>query len=319
MDFEQYPESAIRPAASGTNTKPSSLVDEFPQFKPVSSNQPVVKPILPSGVQPDIQMSAVPDMQVQTPVAEESAISVALPSKFVFYPFQDLFVGSPKARHLAKFAKAHAERSLRITVEVISSLLSTTSPDMNGKSLAHMLTVPDFYFVMYFLRLNNYNKTQFTHKSRCRNPKHLKRVEEGELAAETLEIQELITGSRLETQDLTEIPTVDPSLLNGLKVKPAFMRDSIEWLEHPRIADPEVQFLGQLAMYVDGSHLPKDTMDARMLLVDNLDPDQIQLIRDYDRAMMAYGITEKINVRCKECGASMETTVNIDAHSFLPN
>ncbi len=319
------PQTVVRQQPARPSAQPPNLVEQFPQFKPVQPGvvTPVVSQQAPEPVtaiaNPDIQMQENPGVGGQVPNAEPVALSVALPSKFAFYEFKDLFVHPIRAFHLAKFARAHAERSMRITAEVVSSLLTTTDPRYQGKPLAHMLTLPDFYFVLYFLRMNNYNKTQFTHTDWCNNPEHVKKVTSGELDRSTLRITEHVTSSKLHNRELEEIPVPDETIMKGIKLRPCTVQDSIEWLEHPDIDQPEVQFLGELAMHIDGTGLADPSFRGRMELVQNLEPDQIQLINDYNKAMMQYGIEEKIKIRCKECGASMETTVNIDAHSFLPN
>lgn len=319
MNFEPFPDNIPRPTE---HQGPKSLLEQYPQFKPgTPAHGPgVVKPMvgtpeLPkTHTSPYVTMQPAPDMPPSQPVAEATALSVALPSKFAFYEFKDLFVSAPKAYHLAKFAKAHAEQSFRITAEAISSLLTTTNPNYQGKSLAHYLTIPDFYFVLYFIRINNYNKTQFTHRTRCNNLQHIQDVRAGKLPEESLIIEELVTGSSLENRELTEIPVPDENVLAGVKLTPVTVQSTIEWLEHPQMNDPEMMFLGQLAVNLAGNNF-----ESKLELAKTLTPDQVQAIRDYDTAMMEYGIKERITVRCKGCGASMETTVLIDAHSFLPN
>lgn len=283
-----------------------------PAALPVS----MVEPQIPtSHSSPGVVLNRIPQTAPTVPqIAEPTGILIDLPSKYAFYGFKDLYVQPIKAMHLAKLARAHAERSFAITVEAISSLLSTTDKRYEGMSLGHLLTIPDFYYVMYFVRINDFSKTTFIHRDVCRNPAHIEKVHKGEMHEDTLKIESRITKSDLETIYLEEIPYIDPSLVNGLTISAPTTARTIEFVEHPAFTDPEVEWLGAIA-----THIEAPTFEERLRLASELSPDQIQMVKDFELAVANYGVKETINIKCSGCGASRKTTVNIDAHSFLPS
>lgn len=257
---------------------------------------------------------------VQAPVEEElpftaetEGVSVELPSGFSFYSFKDLYVHPIRGKHLSKLARATVERSLLITAEVVSSCLTTSNPLWSGRALAQYLTIPDFYWVMYFMRQNNYSNTSFTFRTECDNHVHVKKVIDGELSAETLRIEEVITKSRLVSRPLQQLAARDTL---GLKLRPALVADLIQIMEHPKFGkDEEFDWAAKYASYI-GS--PAQTLDERIDMVLDLTPDQVSMLEQWDTDVNDYGVDERVTVTCKECGASREATVSIDASTFLP-
>jgi len=246
--------------------------------------------------------------------ASAEAVPVNLPSRFAFYGFKDLYVYPLKGKHLAKFARAAAEHSIRLTVEAVSSVCVTTSPEFQGKSLAHMLTVQDFYYLMYFLRKANFPKTELRHTAYCSNKDHLMKVAKGEMPEESLKILETVQHTQLIVTDLETVPEYNKDVMGSVALRAATMMDTIEWAEDPRFDNEEIRWLGHCASYIVGS-----TFAERISIAENLSAEQIQHIMDYERAFETYGVEERLTVKCRGCGASMKTTVNIDAHSFLPS
>ncbi|QDH83645.1 hypothetical protein [Achromobacter phage Motura] len=246
--------------------------------------------------------------------AASEAVPVNLPSRFGLYGFQDLYVYPLKGKHLAKFARAHAESSLRLTVEAVSAACVTTNQAFRGVSLAHMLSVQDFYYLMYFMRKANFPKTELKHTAYCSNRDHLLQVAKGELPEESLKIMETVQHTQLIVTELERVPEYSKQIMGAVALRPATMMDTIEWAEDPRFQDEDVKWLGHCASYIAAP-----TFAERIAIAEELSAAQIQHIMDYERAFDHYGVEERITVKCRGCGASMRTTVNIDAHSFLPS
>lgn len=258
-----------------------------------------------------------PEAVFHTPLpaaSEAEAISLELPSRFMFYPFKDLYATTLRGRHLSKLARARAEKSTRQVVEVISSVLSTTDARFEGVPLAHMLTIQDYFFILYWQRRNSYTGQTFTHRAPCTNPKHLIAVDKGELPFETLRIEERVNTSTLKVTLLDEFPdnTIPGS---DMTLRPALMGDILEWQEHPLHDNTDWRSDAEVGMYLDIDA----TLEERAAIAGDLTADQVLAVRAYERAVVAYGVEETIKVRCKECGASSETRVSFDAHSFLPS
>lgn len=260
-------------------------------------------------VQPVNNAPAFPETPVtppeyNAPVTDPDGISIILPSQFAYYDFKDLYVHPLRGFHLSKLVRARGEKSVRIMTEVLNSILTNSQGTQN---LAHELTLPDFYAVLYFIRFNFFTKTEFHHTDYCSNPEHLKKVQEGKLPEDSLKNSQTITSSMLNTRNLE-------AAISHEKFQPAKMRDIIDYTENPNIKNEEFQWLGQFACYLKGENLQR-----KMEIAATLSPDEIQDCKSYMDLIDDYGIEEQIKLTCKGCGASMDSKVSIDAHSFLPN
>lgn len=258
---------------------------------------------------------------MNNPVSDAEGMSIALPSRFAFYSFNDLYVKPFKARHLSKLQKAHEEQSLLPVVEAVSAVIY--SSDFAGPGLGFHLTLPDFYYVLYWLRMNSFTKSSYFHTTQCNNPEHKKKVESRELDARTLEIKEIIRKADLKSEDLEMIP--DPEIFKFsdtsiLRFSPPTMRDVLDFIENPKMQDDaqrsEFSYLAQLASHVQG----KDqwlTIDQRVQFLEEADGDTVQQIQEYEDLLEGYGIKESIKVTCKVCGHQRTSNLVLDAHSFL--
>lgn len=257
---------------------------------------------------------------VGNPMSDPLYVSVDLPSRFAFYDFKDLYVRPFMGLHFAKLARAHSERSILQTVEAVSSVLKTSTGDEN---IGHQLTVQDFYFVLYWLRLNSYSKSVYNHTTTCVNPQHRAEVEEGLKPRESLNISMVISKSTLQTKYLDEVPDLSAMQLSleGVSLRMPRMFDTVEIIEHPQFEDAEFSYKAGIATYLD---IPwnldrRIRIDDRIEYFDYMTGDDIQVVKAFEKAMSQYGTDEKIIVQCKECGASRVTKVSLDAHSFLPS
>ncbi len=272
--------------------------------------------VFPTGQAPQSKGRA-PEYVPLTVNSEEEGTSVDLPSRFAFYPFKDLYVYTLRGKHLRKLARAHKENSLLQTAEVVSSVLCTTDPAYQGRALAFDLTIPDFYWVLYYLRQNSFTKSSFTHRTRCTNPAHHKLVEDGKAPVESLVIEEIVQKSTLKNNVLEKLPETDMSSLerDGIPYRPATIRDLVLIMDHPDFekGDPEFLWASEVASYIGGGL----SIQERIEIVDDLSPDQINAIKSYEEEVSHYGIDEEVVVHCKGCGASMKDRVSIDASTFL--
>lgn len=265
-------------------------------------------------VKPDFTEAA--PYLVSPSVNDAEGISIGLPSGFLDYPFKDLFVAPLKGAHIAKLARAHAEKSLRITAEVIGTTLRTTHPDYVGKPLAHLLSIQDFYFVLYFHLQNSYATPSVTQRSSCVNPLHLKDVEDGKLDVSTLRITETIRIDRLKVKNLESNPSEEYAAVAGVPLGFYTVQDIIEFQEDPMFATDEAfRFMGRYAGHIKNG----TSLRERIMLLDELAPRQLSAIKDYAKAIGDYGVDTRVTVTCKECSASRLTTVSLDAHAFLSN
>lgn len=255
---------------------------------------------------------------VRTPLtdADRSAefFSLQLPTGFIFYPFKSLSAKLIRGRHQSKFSMAAKSESLRYCVEAVTATLG------DGINAAD-LTLKDFYYVMYWLRIASYTKTDFTHVSVCHDPEHHMKVGTGELPKETLKTVHILNSTTIEEKhlDLENLKAMEFPLCRkaNLALHPACMGDAITMSEEfdSQSEDfEETSYLADLGSFLNPAH---GTLQERMAIVEALDPDTIEEIKQFRRVVNACGVTETINVRCKECGAVSRTEMSISAHAFF--
>lgn len=274
--------------------------------------------------------------------SEVDALYVALPllSKFLPYSFKSLSLRPVRASEQTKFNRAHKEGLLRHLVDGVSA---TLEPGVS----AYSLTSSDFYFVMYWLRVNSYTKVPYQHHTLCEDPKHVARVMSDDpkeaLPPESLEIKMLVTSSSLTQREL-DASTLDKFYLPdaiGSRYPLGFatMADVVaitekedeiqlvverEALQGDTSRDAEGEFeewawLADRASYLTQGDNGERDLESRIRLVQTMSADDIQELEDYIQAATNYGVDEYVTVRCEECGAEKRTKVSISALSFLPS
>lgn len=241
--------------------------------------------------------------------------SIQLPSGFFFYPFKSLSACLVTGRHQMKFSRSAKEGNLRYTVEAVTSCLG------DGVNSAD-LCVPDFYYVLYWLRTASYTKYDFTHLSVCTNPEHVARVKSEELPVSTLKTVHILKSTQIEEDpfDPQSIFTMDLSATKaaGLVLGYHAMRDAVEFNEKFDVDAPDfadAMWSVDLACTLHPKH--HGTLAERMELVASLPADVIRELDAYANVSATYGVREFVNVRCKECGAEQRSQLSVSAHSFL--
>lgn len=248
-------------------------------------------------------------------LAEAEGVAVELPSRFLFYPFKDLFIHPLRLFHLPKIAQARADNSELTLLEVVSSVLSTSDPRYRNKALAYELTVPDFYYVLYWLRNANFTNVSFVHTTHCQHEPHIEEVRQGKEDRDTLRISEFVNKSKLQVTQLDKnrkVPYVGPGH-SQVKVRPRTMGSQVDAAEFPeRMRRPDFEFRQDIAQRLEMDFLP--ALD----FVDQLEPQEIETVLDYEDQVGTYGLRESIVVQCKHCGTKRETQTAVRACSFLP-
>jgi hypothetical protein len=262
------------------------------------------------------------------PLSDAAGSSLALPSHFGYYDFKDLYVRPFKNGHLAKLSRAKVEGTLQPMVETVSTVIYSSDPQY--KNLAFDLTMPDFFFVMYWLRLNSYTKASFLHKDVCNNPEHREKVVNKELAPDTLELKRVIDKTQLVTHELEVIP--DPKEFNLgedsiYELNPPRMRDVLEFMDHPYMSKPELRvefsYLAQQAAHIRLKAEYKEhpdhyaSLEQRIDYIENLALDKVELVKRFEKLMKGYGVEESVTMNCRVCGASRASKIVLGASSFL--
>jgi hypothetical protein len=304
---------------------------EFPADK-----RDAVEALLKPGAQPRLQ-SVRPERQVKmervetvpvitphpTPIAEPEGISIDLPSRFHYYGFKDLYVKPFKAFHLAKLSKGNETGSLQIIAEACSSVLSTSTGETN---VAFDLTMADFNYVLYWLRMNSFSKPQIRFSSECQDPAHLADVEAGKKDKESLIIHTTCTESDITINYLDSAPNPQTYSImfedQNLVLSPETLGDSIDFLDSPNWQDEEYQYIARIAAVlpkklVIDNNLVKLRLADRIKIAKELTADQAQLAFEFAELVDAYGVVEIVTTKCIGCGASGQVKIAVDAPSFL--
>lgn len=259
-----------------------------------------------------------------TPSERDAGVyALALPSNFLFYQFKELYASMVTAKQQSRFTRAAREGSLRLTIDTVSTCL-------NGVS-AYDLTVPDFFYVMYWLRLASYTSFDFHHVSVCNNPEHLAAVQSGKKERDTLKTITTIKQTNLKETVLEKLPVV-PQVVqdSGLQVQVQRMRDVADveaYLESlPEDQREDQQMLALLACYIHPTqHNPRwgageqpMTFAERVQIAETLPVDLVRALQnEWEEAANSYGVEESITVKCKDCGANVRTEIRIAAPDFL--
>lgn len=261
---------------------------------------------------------------------DDSAVIMDLPSRYAFYDFKDLYAVPFKGVHMRKLFAARQTQSQLHVVEAVSTVLSNTAGDTK---LAFKLTMPDFYFIMHWLRMESFTKSAFIHNSVCRNPEHIKEVQSGRVAQDTLTHSQVINKSTLKTKMLERVPnpeayplsirnlTLGELRVQNLALGPATMADTLEVSEHPDVMDSEFQYAASKAVYLkadrDSNTGRELTFSDKLKIVDELSPDDHLIISAYEKVATDYGVDETVQVTCKHCGHSRIDKIFIGAASFF--
>ena len=281
--------------------------------------QPVSQPKPASSVQVRVDESR---PEATDAPSDPSATTVFLPSRCEFYNFSSISLKRPKGFHQAKFHRAAVEQKDRHVADALSSLMPTGIR-------SEELTIPDFYFVMYWLRLNCYTRTDLVHRGVCNNPAHVHAVKEGRKDKDTLITIEVISKSRLEEIQLpedylegfeTELTSLSEQLAaRGYALTAPRMFDVIELAEEytdsPNFT--EIAYLADRASCLMSVEGKRTTLRERIQVVEDLEIDSQDMLEEWRIRCSSYGVKESIRFKCKECGADVENPISISAHSFL--
>lgn len=287
--------------------------------------------------------------QLKTPTTEKKYsetdpnyidISESLPSKFYFYPFNTLCVRTFKHQHISKLAIASEMDDIVGVLDTISSVMEP------GKS-AYDLTIGDFFFLMYWLRINSFKRSPYKIEYVCTNSEHRSKVVLGQLERDTLLNEELVhKASQLDLihADFTKANEINTFIREtyGVETLPKTMADfvglqafstKIEELKElfskstnddekdvykEQIKQLQTQYhLHEYASFIHPTH--GKTIQERISFLNELDVDAdfLSYLDDFIQAV-DHGVKETAAVRCKECDAKMEVNISIDALHFFP-
>lgn len=276
-------------------------------------------------------------------------IASEIPSSMSFYPGTSLCIKTFRTPHIIKMIEAMEMEDLRMLVEVVSSVLE---PSFS----AFDLTPDDFFYCLYWLKINSFKKHPFSQKFVCTNPKHHEKVLTKLLPVESLHNEVIIkhTGQLTVTKITEEGLQRSIEILQRIKdeyaldVFPMRMRDYVDlqgYLKRTatlanRIA--ELELAGDLdsteleevkakKRELDATYAMKDyapyiclpnpaaTIADKLNYLNTLDlaPDFLGDLDEFIKSI-DHGVKETAVTHCQECKAEVEINVSIEALHFFP-
>lgn len=253
-------------------------------------------------------------------------VQVYLPSRFEFYgpEFKECFVRPMTGFHQSKFFRSANEKKDVHSANALTSLIGFDAKE---------LTLPDFFFLLYWLRLNCYTKTQLIHNGVCNSPAHLQRVRDGKVPAESLRSVHTISRTWLEQDDLSDDYMTGfeenvKELLAALEVvgytlDVPRMKDTIELHDDLQSDEKykdiitEMEFMADRASCIRRIDGVAVSLKDRIQLIEQQSVDVHDMLDEWRVRVSLYGVKESIKFKCTECSAEVENPVLISAHSFL--
>lgn len=273
---------------------------------------------------------------------------ISLPSEFVAYEWKDLQIRRFNIEEIRSIVRARTTGNLRHLVRAVDATLTHPVTD---------LTQGDFWYIMYWHRINSYKKSPFVLEWTCVDKDHLDRIGTGELKPETLKNVLTINKSNLETTYIdkgayvAKADDIDRDYEVG--VQPQMVVDFIAALEE----DEEREFVAQrdkeraskeVGAAIEAADVDKfleqsenveslgededtafmyryaalmasgGTLKERVEQLNGQDPD---LLTDLEAFLSVadHGVKESWKVTCKECSASKTIEQSLDALMFLPS
>lgn len=276
-------------------------------------------------------------------------IAAEIPSSMAFYPGTSLCIKTFRTPHIIKMIEAMEMEDLRMLVEVVSSVLE---PSFS----AFDLTPDDFFYCLYWLKINSFKKHPFSQKFICTNPKHHEKVLTKVLSEDTLLNEVIIKqiGQLTVTKITEEGLAKSIEILRHIKTEydldvfPMRMRDYVDlqgYLKRSatlanRIAEleaggdldsEELQEVKTKKRELDATYAMKDyapyiclpdpaaTIADKLNYLNTLDlgPDFLGDLDEFIKSTN-HGVKETAVAHCKECKAEVEINVSIEALHFFP-
>lgn len=110
---------------------------------------------------------------------EYTDIGPELPSCMAFYPGNSLSIRTFKTPHIIKMIESMEMEDFSMMVEVVSSVIEPGFP-------AYVLTVEDFFYIMYWLKIHSFKKHPMEIPFQCNDSKHISDVIAGVKTKESL-------------------------------------------------------------------------------------------------------------------------------------
>lgn len=280
---------------------------------------------------------------------EYTDLAKEIPSSMAFYPGNSLSIKTFRTPHIIKLIDAIEMEDLRLVVEAVSAVLEPSFSALD-------LTPEDFFYCMYWLKINSFKKHPYEVSYVCTNPAHHEKVLKKLLPEKSLHNIEIVKQvGQLTIEKLTpEAINRSIEILNqikaeyGIDVFPMRMRDYLDlqgYLKRTTLLGTRIEELNAVGDYdsdeleeikakkreIDAQYAlkdyapyiclpdPKATVADKINYLNNLDlgPDFLMDLDEFIKSL-SHGVKETAVVHCQECKAKVEINVSIEALHFFP-
>lgn len=343
-----------RPAVSPQRAAQRAIVTEgkpqpqTPRTESVVVEEPEAPVAVPVTAAPRARLPLVSQQGPRnvTPAFED----VWLPSEFVSYQWKDIQVRRFNVEEIRAIVRARISGNLRHLVRAVDNTLSRPVTD---------LTVGDFWYLLYWHRLNSYKKSPFVIEWVCDAEDHLRKVagadlHEGEESLDPKTLRNLLTVNKSNLDTIS----IDRDAYNdlatqlyeeyGIQVQPQGIVDFVsatdedEEIQHRRDAEKKKREAaaaeGDVGAFLDDQEQATEDDDRSFMYryaallstthgetlsarSDFLSQQSPDLLVDLEALLeiVEHGVKESWTVTCKECGASKTIKQSLDALTFLPS
>ena len=255
---------------------------------------------------------------VETTLAETDAryysVQTEVPSQMTTYDFNLMSVRPYQLPEMIKLGAASRSGKLRYVVEAVGA---TTDRPVMG------LTMMDFTYLCYWLRLMSYKTKPFTVFWSCEASVHYQEVMAKRQDEKTLQNQTVMTRSELVVNllDVEKIAPITKALVeqHSIAMQAPTVADFLEALEVTDWTDEET-YLIRYAGCLHTTH--GRTLRDRCRFLANLPPETggaaLELLSDARRVIDQAGVVERVTATCNQCGEVQEVALSVDLLSFFP-
>lgn len=257
------------------------------------------------------KVGAEPTAQAK-PFADRQSVIDGLPSNYLYYEWTSLKIRPYVVNDLITMAKFHrtAKSDKHAAMATLISLVDSTI----DRSV-YELTLGDFEYLLYWLRLNSYTKTPLTVTWTCPacRDRLLTSLRKNDPKVELTDKQksELRQVQRLMKTDL-EIQELETryELPDGFGI--ARMADYLPYLKEVE-QNPDSEEVARAAMYLSGGTYA-ERLNRIMLSMDDF-----EVARGLNILLSSHGVTNRAVVVCGkgECGKKYPTELDNDPYTFL--
>ena len=267
--------------------------------------------------QPTVKVAPASSTQHRpTEVPPENYITEELPSRGLFYDnISSVAIKRFGVPQISLINRSRTDGNFRHTVDAVGSCIWGTD--------VLDLSLQDFWFLMYWERINSYKNVPLTVDWTCAHTEHLHMIDSGEVDASSTERTSSLDRTDLKIINLDPIAKIKADSIRdryGITVVPFTVRHFLQYSslleEDKKLAESDslmMRYANILDVRVHG-----ETLLERLEVANSLD--DANVIVDIEDFFVAseHGVVESFDLTCEVCGAHSTVDRTLDALSFFP-